>query len=171
MRANQWVKMGGAMENQLRCESREGVVGTGNGRWRLETYYTETLSYDTPLMYPPFSEDFTLVKNWSLSLRRSSAASGDSIFISKIFGFQSQCDPNNDTMLDRNKTHPCSVDHPHLAPKIDIADRPWRNWGSELVSSLLEGCSDIRSLLGQHLDGISIQRRSESIESLVKQRK
>jgi hypothetical protein len=51
------------------------------GQWMMSqrrcNYYTETLSYDTPLMYPPFSEDFTLVKNWSLSLRRSSAASAN----------------------------------------------------------------------------------------------
>lgn len=37
--------------------------------------YTATLSYATPLTCPPFNDDLTLIKNWSLFLRRSSAAS------------------------------------------------------------------------------------------------
>lgn len=59
-------------------------------------------------------------------------------------------------MTPNKKAHPCSVDHPHLVLRTSIADQPWQNWGSELVSSPLGGCLSTHCLPSQRLDDISV---------------
>lgn len=112
---------------------------------RLARDYTATLSYATPLTYPPFNDDLTLVKNWSLLLRRSSAAS---IRYEIHIRNWSECSVHVGTCL-------YSMDRLRWVPRRGIAGQPWRNWGSERVSSLLGGCSSKRFLLDRRLDGRS----------------
>ena len=114
--------------------------------WRkLAPDYTETLSYATPLTYPPFNDDLTLIKNWSLFLRRSSAAS---------IGYKIRIRNWSDCCVDVG-TCLCSMDHLRWVPRRGIAGQPWRNWGSERVSSPLGECSGRRFLLDRRSDGRS----------------
>lgn len=120
---------------------------------------TSTLSYCTPLIFPPRIEFFTLCRNWSRFFRSSSAASKVGLRLQR-----------SQLYVLALETYPCSVDHLHSAPGRDIEARPRQSSNSTPASNLHGEYSSRHSLLDQRLDGISTEQVAQQFQWSIERR-